>query len=293
MVSEEAYYLDHNFTNGTPISLCPIQIEGNIQKHAHDFYEISYIKEGNGTLKFSTQTLPVSKGDIIFIPYGKEHLFVQSNTTDHTPLEVMNCLFDKQILTLPGEPADSQIQEDFYRLALLFRECTDYIQVRENAKEFAKIMYTIEMEQKCKSTGFRYKLYLYLIDLLEHISHAMQQIAHVSKPIITDPIQYAIDDITRNYKNPLSVDQICKQFLISSRQFQRKFKQASGMTYTKMLQDIRIHESCSLLLDTHWSVQTIALEVGIHDMKYFYRIFKERCGLTPHEFRFHACSNIQ
>ncbi|MEK5143240.1 MULTISPECIES: helix-turn-helix transcriptional regulator [Paenibacillus] len=121
----------------------------------------------------------------------------------------------------------------------------------------------------------------------------MIQVAHVSKPVITDPIQYTIDDITRNYKNPLSVDQICKQFLISSRQFQRKFKKASGMTYTKMLQDIRIHESCSLLLDTSWSVQTIALEVGIHDMKYFYRIFKERCGLTPHEFRFNACSNIQ
>lgn len=40
---------------------------------------------------------------------------------------------------------------------------------------------------------------------------------------------------------------------------------SSRMTYTKMLQDIRIHESCSLLLDTSWSVQTIALEVVTRD----------------------------
>ncbi|WP_366349398.1 AraC family transcriptional regulator [Paenibacillus amylolyticus] len=45
------------------------------------------------------------------------------------------------------------------------------------------------------------------------------------------------------------------------------------------------HEVANCLSEIHWSVQTIAREVGIQDMKYFYRIFKEKCGMTPKEFR--------
>ncbi|MCZ8517901.1 MULTISPECIES: AraC family transcriptional regulator [Paenibacillus] len=288
MIASEPNYMDHSFADGTPISLHPVQTESPFRKHAHTFYEITYIDGGHGTLHLAGETRPVSKGDLVFIPYGHEHVILPSGESGDTPLRLMNCLFDKQVLAVPGDPLHNPIYEDLHGLARVFRESTDCIQVREHTKEFARIMYALEMEQKCKGTGFRYKLYLYLIDLLTRIHQAKDAAAAPSAQALSNPVQYAIDDMTLHYQNPLAVEDLCREFLISPRHFQRKFKEATGTTYTKMLQDIRIHRSCELLMDTDWSVQTIALEVGVHDMKHFYRLFKERCGVTPHDFRCQA-----
>ncbi|WP_372631131.1 helix-turn-helix domain-containing protein [Cohnella sp.] len=98
-------------------------------------------------------------------------------------------------------------------------------------------------------------------------------------------IRRAIHEMGHRFMTRFSVSEISRKAAMSTRQFQRKFKSLTGITYMKLLQEVRIRHSCGLLRFTRLSVQKIAESVGIYDMHHFYRLFREYCGTTPSEFR--------
>ena len=57
------------------------------------------------------------------------------------------------------------------------------------------------------------------------------------------------------------------------------------MNFTVFLRDFRISHAKRLLKGTDRKVYEIAREVGYADSKYFNRVFKEKVGVSPREFR--------
>lgn len=274
----------HPFAEETPISFELFTVEGSFQQHAHDFYEIIYISEGKGTLFIHKDSFIVEEGDLFFIPIGMPHL-LKSDSSDHAiPLQIMNCMFKTELLSPQYEPRNA-LDREFDAIAQFFRQNETWLRYQDQGGEFARMMYSMNFAVNSQSPGYHYKLYICLLDLLNTM-YRLKQFSLLSKPDkLVDPVAFAIEYIQVHYRDPLKMEEFCQWISISPRQLQRKFKQTTGYTYTQMLQQIRIQKSCELLINTDWSVQTIADEVGIHDMKYFYRLFKESCGLTPLHFR--------
>tara|TARA_R110000787_G_scaffold73921_2_gene164490 strand:- start:4297 stop:5304 length:1008 start_codon:yes stop_codon:yes gene_type:complete len=71
----------------------------------------------------------------------------------------------------------------------------------------------------------------------------------------------------------------------SQRTLIRRFKQATGSTPLKFLQNLRLEASKSLLLNSPLGVNEVMEEVGYSDPSAFIRLFKQRVGLTPSGFR--------
>lgn len=59
------------------------------------------------------------------------------------------------------------------------------------------------------------------------------------------------------------------------------------MPFTAYLNDYRLTMASRLLLSSEDSVLTIAGDTGFNNLSYFNRIFKEKFGITPREFRRH------
>lgn len=280
--SNKTYYMEHPF-HDIPISMQPVEIDNNqSRRHAHSFYELSYVSSGQGTLFIENNSIPISPGDLLFIPRDTEHVF---HTALNQSVSLMNCLVEEHILSQPQAISDSMIYDDLNKLTYTFRNSGNAFKVSENKKEFGRIMYSLNLEQQCRKSGFRYRLYLQLMDLLNRIKYAQPSDLNSIKGDLTDYIQLAVNYISNHYDESSILTRLCERFAVSPRHFQRKFKQVTGLTVTQMQQNIRIQKSCELLSETTWSIQSIAREVGIQDMKYFYRIFKEKCGMTPNEFR--------
>ena len=58
-----------------------------------------------------------------------------------------------------------------------------------------------------------------------------------------------------------------------------------GVTITAYLKTCRIEVAKRLLTDKERSVQEVAAMVGYTNDKYFFRVFKEKTGVTPAEFK--------
>lgn len=87
------------------------------------------------------------------------------------------------------------------------------------------------------------------------------------------------------YANEIHVMELANLVNVSYRSLARSFKQATGMTIIKKLNDIRIHEAQKLLRNTEKPIRQIAVEVGFENEYYFSRIFSHRTCITPSEFR--------
>ena len=83
----------------------------------------------------------------------------------------------------------------------------------------------------------------------------------------------------------LSLDALCKEFFLSTKQLYKIFYEAEGVTPKKYINRIRTLTARDLILNTNLSLPAIAAQVGIPDYNYFIKIFKRYDSHTPMFYR--------
>ena len=88
-----------------------------------------------------------------------------------------------------------------------------------------------------------------------------------------------------NYANTINFPDLAARFSLTSRTFNRRFKQATGITPGEYLQKLRVDVAQDLLKNTNLSILDIASHVGYHDVSYLSERFKKYLGTTPSAYR--------
>ena len=91
-----------------------------------------------------------------------------------------------------------------------------------------------------------------------------------------------------NYKENISLDDVCEKSGMSSYYFCRLFKKASGSGFVDYLNFVRICKSEKLLAKSEKSILEVAYDVGFSSVSYYNRIFKRYKNCTPTEYRKNA-----
>jgi len=88
-----------------------------------------------------------------------------------------------------------------------------------------------------------------------------------------------------NFNHSLSIETLAKKSGMSPRNFNRRFKAATGETAVKYLQQVRIEVAKKELEDGRRSFDEISFHVGYENVSFFRRIFKQATGLSPAAYR--------
>lgn len=91
--------------------------------------------------------------------------------------------------------------------------------------------------------------------------------------------------ILHHYDQKLTLKDIGDVLQRNPHHIQRTFKQMMGISPLHFLHNIRIAKSKSLLKQTHLSVTEIGYEVGYSSLAHYSKVFKEKTGLTPKQYR--------
>lgn len=100
-----------------------------------------------------------------------------------------------------------------------------------------------------------------------------------------DLIERAKEIINSSYNKPLDLKKLAQNLGVSNNHLARLFKHYYGMTISKYITELRMEEATRLLTHTDLDITEVALQAGVKSMSNFYKIFKERTGLTPKEYR--------
>ena len=121
--------------------------------------------------------------------------------------------------------------------------------------------------------------------ILDEILQELVSAAGHREDISNYAIKKAISYIRIHYAENISLEEIAERLDITPEYLSTLFNREVGMNFTVFLRDFRISHAKRLLKGTDRKVYEIAREVGYADSKYFNRVFKEKVGVSPREFR--------
>jgi two-component system response regulator YesN len=107
----------------------------------------------------------------------------------------------------------------------------------------------------------------------DKISHKRKLIAEVKK------------FIDENYHKQITLSDAADVVFINPSYLSRLFSEVDGGVFTDYVAKVRIEAAKKLLVDRKYKVYEIAEKVGYRSFKYFLRVFKEREGITPAQYR--------
>ena len=91
--------------------------------------------------------------------------------------------------------------------------------------------------------------------------------------------------IANNLDSPITVASLCKQFFVGKQTLYEIFRNEFNDTVKNYILKKRIAASQQMLTTTDKPISDIAESVGFTDYNYFIRIFKQKIGTTPLNYR--------
>jgi transcriptional regulator GlxA family with amidase domain len=107
----------------------------------------------------------------------------------------------------------------------------------------------------------------------------------LSRPHNDQQIRSAENYLEKNYARAIAIEELARTVGMSSRNFIRRFKKATGRLPGNYLQALRVAVAKEMLEDGARSVQAVSLAVGYEDSAFFREVFKRWTGMTPGEYR--------
>ena len=105
------------------------------------------------------------------------------------------------------------------------------------------------------------------------------------RPDENDLMQQAVCYIHSNLDQDLSIKTLASQVNISKSALYSKFHARFHCTVGEYLNQKRLEQSIPLLINTSLSIEEVSQRVGFSGASYYTKLFKQRMGLTPLNFR--------
>lgn len=110
-----------------------------------------------------------------------------------------------------------------------------------------------------------------------------EESSHFIRPYLE--LSKAIEYIKNNYNEKISIEDLAGMVNLSTRQFERRFKDTFKTTAHQYILKLRILKSCDMLLKKNTSIADIALEIGFYDQSAYTKHFSKFMGMTPFQYQ--------
>ena len=257
------------------------------QLHTHDYIELAYVVEGEFCQKISGKNITFSKGELCLIDKNCLHQdYLMSQSATILFLGIANDMFSE----IMNENITTQKIISFLQSALLKqKDLQQYIHFKpmEDAEgELEECLRLLLKELYNNDIGSHYICKGLLLRIFRIISTKYEfSLSREQKKTMNWILFEEISAYIKQHYASVTIQELANQFHFQEDYFNRLIKNKTGLTYSAYVQQIRLDRAEHLLISSDKSVDEIALDAGYHNKGYFYKIFKERYGMTPSKYR--------
>lgn len=229
----------------------------SVEMHQHTYWEIVLFLKGTGMHTIGKRKIRFSPKMIILQPPNIEH----------------------------GTVADTKYQDIYIAIKDFVPPIIDKIPIYTDDEENRFMTLVDLMHSAFHKRESNYE------QLVQAFMQAIYQMLigwSIQKPK-NNFVDQAKNELILNFSNPrYKTTALLENSHYSSDHFRRRFKKEAGTTPTSYLINLRIEHAKQLLghrETTGLPIKDIALTCGFSNPYYFSRLFKERTGLSPSDFR--------
>lgn len=244
--------------------------------HYHNSYEIYFLEEGNRNVLINEQLFNISRCDVVLFKPTTLHRNIGGTNHSRTVVYFTN-EFLNQYFTIQTQKV----------LLSCFEENIMSVD-QEVFKHIKELLLKLEKENLANKDN---RIFISLFELLMTLSDnkkGLNQSTSLDSTANTNAnIAPILSYIGQNYKTLSNISEIADAFFITKFHLCRIFKQATGLTITQYINDLKIHQACELLRQTNQSITEIGFACGFNSTMYFCKTFKNITDMTPNGFRQH------
>lgn len=237
--------------------------------HIHREFEFLVMTKGKGTIYIENEKFEIKAGDGLFINSEELHIGVK---TDSEPAEFFAVVFAPEVF---GSLAiDSIVQK--YVEPVIKRKISMPKKLDCNIIELLNKVHEEPGELKIKSL---------LFDIWDQCLAKSEKSPDVVKSKALDEMKAVMEYMRNNCHKDISLDDMAAYINISKGYLCREFKKVVHMTPFEYLIRVRIDKSCDMLRNTNFPIGEISEQCGFNSFSYFTKIFREKVGCSPREYR--------
>lgn len=272
-MKREAYYTT-KIQNDLVFKYCGYEIctpEFIHHPHMRSEYLIHYIKQGSGYYICSGIVHPIMQGDLFLIPPQK---LVSYYTNPEDPFVFSWFAFSGtksgDVMQRLGFTDSGLVRKlhSQYSISQLIETLTDLINSPAPYDDFS----TLEL----------------LYGILSRITasyHLSSSYTADRSRIIPEHINKAKSYIKFNYMGNITPQTVSDYVGLERSYFSKIFRKYTGRTTQRYIMEIRIQQAKNLLETTDYTISQISSYVGIADVYYFSRAFRQITGMPPSQYR--------
>jgi len=275
--SPKPFYSQLDFRNGSCTQL-----------HTHDYLELGYVVDGEFRQKILGKDITFNKGDFCLIDKNclhQDYLFDSPATILF--LGIANDMFTE----IMDENITTQKMISFLQSALIRqKDLQQYILFKPGSDTSVERMESclalLVKELFHNETGSYYIRKGLLFRIFRLLSTEYEfSLSREQRKTMNWIIFEEISDYMKQHYSHVTITDLCNEFHFQEDYFNRMIRNKTGMTYSAYLQQIRLEKAATLLLRSQLTIDEICEAVGYKNKGFFYKIFKEKYGMKPAEYR--------
>lgn len=260
--------------------------------HSHDFFQINYCDAGSGRVILSgnssrkDEVVELNPGDFNIIAPNTDHM-VQVFSDDCVIIKyyIRRSTFERTFFALLEE---DDILSTFFRNAIQ-GGVSAYITFRTgDDAEIRRLALTIYSEMMNHREyygviGEAKLTELFCLLVRDHIGSAETRFDRKRDSDGSGRAARIFAYLRHNYAEA-TLDSAARELGYTKSYLCRLISGATGMTFSELLNEMRINAAKKLLLGNHDSVAEVGRLVGYNSVEHFHRMFKASTGMSPREW---------
>lgn len=253
-------------------------------KHTHNYVEVVYMCEGQTEHIINGDKVTLRKGEMLFLNQNSSQEILPAGENDIAVNFIILPEFFDQSLKMIGE--EENMVRDFivgclrsqdYNIGYLHFKVSEVLPIQNLVEN---LIWTLTNKQQNKRSINQVTMGLLFLQLMNHIDKASTGKNNFEQELLLAVFRF----IEENYRDG-ELSNLAKELHFDLYHLSRTIKKLTGRNYTELVQTKRLNQAAFLLNHTDMPVSDVGYAVGYDNLSYFHRIFKNRYGLSPGQYR--------
>ncbi len=247
--------------------------------HQHEEFQLSYVKEGKGTIIAGDVVNWYEPGDVFVLGSNLPHVFKSDPIkSDHS--HMLTVFFTEYAF---GQ--DFFKTEELKDLHSFFEKAASGFKIERASTKITSIFDSLPSASKLE----RFILFMELLKTLNNTTSRPLSSFNLAKKYTDNEgrrMSAVFEYTINNFRKDIPLEVIAEKAAMTKNAFCKYFKKRTRKTYVTFLNEIRVEEACQLLRSKkEWSIAEVAEHAGFNNMSNFNRIFKSIKNQTPRAFK--------
>lgn len=261
--------------------------------HRHDFFEFTYVWQGGVWQTVNNSRIHIGEGDLLLLDTNVRHSLERVGEDTFAVNIMMTEEYFHETL-MKQFSCSNRITEFIFSALYRHRLSGNYLYFPlENNAEIRHCITAVLMELKHNEPGSGEIINSFMTILFSLLARKgnCQDAGLSGSGTASASVVSILDYMSRNYMD-LTLEKTAEAFHFSPNYLSRLLKKYTGKTFISIILELKLERSAMLLKNTSLPITKAAASSGFQNMNYFYKLFREKYGCTPKQFRTAQDSSI-